>query len=215
MDLSKPDTEIKAEIEALETVLSVLAPLDEATRLRVLGYVELRFGKAARSLPLPTAPGAAGTARPLAPAPPEPADDEFTDIRSLKERKRPGNAVEMAVLVAYYLSELAPENERREAIGTDEITRYFQQAGYRAKGQPRVILHRTKNAGYMDSAQRGQYRLNPVGLNLAKQGLPRPEGATRSTGVRKPAARRKSSPIKKSDSAKKSRARRKRAPRSR
>ena len=81
----------------------------------------------------------------------------------------------MAVLVAYYLSEVTPGAERKETIGTADISQFFKQADYRASGQPRVVLHRAKNAGYLDSAERGQYKLNPVGRNLAKQGLPRPE----------------------------------------
>jgi len=114
----------------------------------------------------------------------------FSDIRTLKEKKRPANATEMAVLVAHYLSDIAPESERRETIGTGEISKYFQQADYRATGQPRVILHRAKNAGYLDSATRGQYQLNPVGRNLARQGLPRSESDARVTSRRATTSKR-------------------------
>jgi len=173
--------EIQAEIGALQAVLSALSPLDEETRRLILGYVQQRFGVSQVQTPSATPSTASLT-------PVEAVAEQFTDIRTLKEKKRPANAVDMAVLVAYYLAEIAPDSERRETIGTDEVTRYFQQADYRSSGQPRVILHRAKNAGYLDSAERGQYKLNPVGRNLAIQGLPRVESvATRS----KPAAKRR------------------------
>ncbi len=40
---------------------------------------------------------------------------EPKDIRSLKEQKNPSSAREMACIVAYYLQNAAPENDRRIA----------------------------------------------------------------------------------------------------
>lgn len=211
--MSEQAPEIQAEIEALKAVLSALAPLDEETRRLILGYVEQRFGA---GQPMQVQPPPTGSAEAALTAV-EADAEQFTDIRTLKEKKGPANAVEMAVLVAYYLSEIAPDSEKRETIGTDEVSKYFQQADYQASGQPRVILHRGKNAGYLDSAERGQYRLNPVGRNLAKQGLPRPESTAKSAARRrKPAtAKRKAAAAKKRSGAKKSPTGRRKSARSR
>lgn len=205
--MSERKQEIQAEIEALNAVLSALAPLDEETRRLILGYVQQRFGSG-QLLQAPVTPPSPPEATLVPPTPTPPPAEEFVDIRTFKERKRPANAVEMAVLVAHYLSEIAPDSERMGTIGTDEITKYFNQADYRASGQPRVILHRAKNAGYLDSAERGQYRLNPVGRNLATQGLPRPESSSKSTAKstrtrKRPSAKRKAAASKKRTGAKK------------
>jgi len=100
-------------------------------------------------------------------------DTALRDIRSLREEKKPRSAVEMAAIVAHYLADLAPAGERRDTIGTAEITRYFGQAGYRSQSDPRFVLSNAKAAGYFDSAGRGAYKLNPVGYNLVTAGLPR------------------------------------------
>ena len=109
------------------------------------------------------------------------------DIRSLCDQKRPGSDVEMAVIVAYYLSELVPEDARRETIRTADITTYFKQAGHPLPSEPRFALKNAKVAGYLESAGHGQYKLNPVGHNLVAHTLPRAEGdaAPRSSKKRK------------------------------
>jgi hypothetical protein len=94
------------------------------------------------------------------------------DIRALKEQKQPRTAIDMAALVAYYLSESATGSERKTAIGREDLEKYFKQAGFKLPKQPRQTLIDAKAAGYFDSADRGQYRLNAVGYNLVAHGLP-------------------------------------------
>lgn len=194
----EPRLEIQAEIQALETVLSALAPLEEQTRQRVLGYVQQRFGTAGpESYPAPpaaTQPPAGGGA-----SAPEwlPEVGDVSDIRTLKDKKQPKSAVEMAVLVAYYLAEMAKPPERKTAIGTNDITKFFKQADYRLPSQPRVILHQAKNAGYLDSGGRGQYSLNPVGYNLVTHGLPRSAAAKQPTTRRRATVKSKAKTTKK------------------
>jgi hypothetical protein len=57
-----------------------------------------------------------------------------------------------------------------------------------------MTLVHTKNAGYIDPAGRGLYRINPVGHNLIAHALPRQgeSDAPRKTGkrIRKSKARR-------------------------
>jgi len=92
--------------------------------------------------------------------------------------------------VAYYLTEKAPETDRKNTIGTSEIQKYFKQAGFRLPSSPRLTLHQGKNAGYLDQATRGHYKLNPVGFNLIEHGLPASSGSPGSaTAARSPRAR--------------------------
>jgi hypothetical protein len=81
-------------------------------------------------------------------------------------------------LVAYYLSEIADGAERRDAINTADLERYFKQAGFKLpKSLPSTLPNATA-AGYFDPAGSGLYKLNAVGYNLVAHGLPRANSAT-------------------------------------
>jgi hypothetical protein len=160
------------ELSAIQAVLNALTGLQPEARQRVIDYVFQRLDLTSR----PSAPAVATT---LAPAPTvEPivgllaAPTPIRDIRSLKDQKKPRTAVEMVALVAYYLSELAPDGSRKSEIGTDDITTYFKQAGFPLPATPRQALFNAKAAGYLDAAAHGAYKLNPVGHNLVAHGLP-------------------------------------------
>lgn len=153
------------ELQAMNAVVEALKPLQEEQRTRVLEYVLGRFG----AIPLQS------HISPIA-APPSPSSSapsggsphaaEMHDIRSLKETKNPKSANEMATLVAYYISELAPVGERHNAVTKADIERYFKNAGFRLPADASFTLVNAKNAGYLDSIGSGQYKLNPVGYNL-------------------------------------------------
>lgn len=172
-DTSAPDREL----EAIHAVLRALAGLDDEGRTRVVDYVFRRLGLAPAKADETASRGSGA----IAPQPPS-ADPLTTigasnsgpirDIRSLKDAKQPRSAIEMAVLVAYYLSELAPASDRKSDIGADDINKYFKQADFPLPGRPRKTLLDAKAAGYIDSSARGVYKLNPVGHNLVAHGLP-------------------------------------------
>jgi hypothetical protein len=79
----------------------------------------------------------------------------------------------MAVLVAYYVSHLAAQKDRKNAISTKDIETWFKIAGYKLPTAPAFTLPNAKNAGYLDSVGHGEYKLNPVGYNLVVHSLPR------------------------------------------
>jgi hypothetical protein len=95
-----------------------------------------------------------------------------TDVRSLKEQKKPKSAREMAAIVAYYLKELAPQGERRETIKTEDLERYFKQARYDPPKEIDQLLAASKRAGYFDLVTRGEYKLTRVGYNLVAHRMP-------------------------------------------
>jgi hypothetical protein len=99
------------------------------------------------------------------------------DIRSLREQKAPSSAVEMACIIAYYLENHAPQNERRNIISSADISKYFRQAPYPLPKHTAQVLVDAKFAGYFDSVSHGKYRLNPVGHNLVVHSLPRKKTA--------------------------------------
>jgi len=168
------DIEFESELEAIRVVLGALSPLAEDARASVISYVFRKLGIS--GVPAPRAQ-------------PEPIRDVaqtiplrsgIVDIRSLKEEKQPSSAREMAVLVAYYLSEEAPLLERKEEISADDIRQYFKQAAFKLPASPEMTLVHTRNAGYLDSgSSRGLYKLNAVGYNLIVHSLPAAPGTVR------------------------------------
>lgn len=163
--------QVDQEIQAISAVLSALTPLSPKARESVLEYVTKRLEISPTTLPAqpitPPATSAHGPAPSDAPLP------QVAHIEQLREEKKPRSANEMAALVAYYVSHLAPPGERKETVNTKDIERYFKIAKFRLPKTIRVTLQNAKNAGYLDAAGEGEYKLNPVGYNLVVHSMPR------------------------------------------
>ncbi len=160
-----------AELQAIRAVLGALVPLKGEGRNRVLDYVLKRLGVTAE----PQSPSSASpsfTVDAFTKPPTPESRGQASDIRTLKKEKAPRSANEMAALVAYYLAEVAPEPYRKQNIDVDDVKTYFKQAPYPLPSSPVMTLVNAKNAGYLESAGTGQYRLNPVGYNLVVHALP-------------------------------------------
>lgn len=109
------------------------------------------------------------------------------DIREFKEEKKPNSANEMAVLVAFYLKELAPEEQRTAEIDGNDLEKYFKMAKYPLPGatKPAQILINAKYAGYFEAKGNGKYALNVVGYNLVEYSLPRSSVGTKKKSTKK------------------------------
>lgn len=161
--------------QAIDQVIQALEPLDESARKTAIGAVCVHLGIKIAD------PMSAGRAQPVGGAIPQNAvlpastvlpQTTHVDIRSLKAEKKPTSAAQMACLVAYYLQEHAPDSERKQAITTADIDKYFKQAGFKLPQRSAQLLPDTKAAGYFDSGGRGEYKLNAVGYNLVVHNLP-------------------------------------------
>lgn len=100
----------------------------------------------------------------------------YTDIRALKEAKKPASVNEMAAIVAYYLQEIASSAEHQTSVGISDMEKYFKQANFPLPKVVPMILNNAKKAGYFESEGSGKFRLNPVGYNLVAHNLPRDSG---------------------------------------
>jgi hypothetical protein len=179
------EVEPDAEIAAMNVLVKALDPLDDDARARVLDYTLKRLGMrevvSSSSLATPTLSEVIEQL-PVAFAPAA----AVVDIRTLREQKAPSSANEMAAVVAYYLAETAPADQRTETVTTPDIERLFKQAGYPLPSRIGNTLPNAAAAGYFDSTGRGEYKLNPVGFNLVTQNLPRTSGqAQRRSPTRK------------------------------
>ena len=172
-------TDVDKEIDAIGTLLKVLEPLDPKARKSVLDYVMRRLDITIQEAP-PPKPDALG----LPPGEPVITNEQTgeTHIKDLVLEKKPRSAIEMATIVAYYLSHKAPQKNRKQSINTKDIDTYFKIAGFELPTQLKFTLPNTKSAGYLDAVGNGEYKLNPVGYNLVVHSMPK----TSEQGKRKP-----------------------------
>lgn len=161
--------DIEQELGAIKTIVEALQPLNDEAQRRALAYATQRLGIKAPAPPDSSTPPNRSDANTgeQSDAPPP------LDIRSLTDQKQPGTDIEMATLVAYYLKHKAPDGERKDEIGTEDIDTYFVQAGYPLPSNKTSTLPNAKKAGYLESASWGKYKLNSVGHNLVAHNLPR------------------------------------------
>ncbi len=109
-------------------------------------------------------------------APHHPKPHKQIDIRTLKEEKNPSSVKQMACVVAYYLQEVSPQEERKETVSTADLEKYFKQAGFKLPKAIDQVLRDAKSSGYFESVGRGEYKLNAVGYNLVAHSLPKNKG---------------------------------------
>jgi hypothetical protein len=168
------DDKVGKELTAVGEVVKALQALDPDSRARVVEYVFKLLGIKWLGPERAVLPRDETVHRQSGDYMSGPVRTEFpvTDIYQLKEQKKPRSANQMAALVAYYLKEIVPVNQRKESIGAEDIDLYFKQARFHLPKRAGVTLTNAKNAGYFDSAGVGQYRLNAVGYNLVAYSLP-------------------------------------------
>jgi len=165
------------ELQAIGSILSAIKDLNEAERSRVLSYVLTRLE--IRGLEAPDLRSESSVEKPqLKPVAEkrtqlERSPSRAKDIRTLAEEKKPRSANEMAALVAYYLQYEADASEKKETIAKADVDKYFHLAKFRKPKDATFTLVNSRNAGYLDSRERGTYSLNPVGYNLVVHKMPR------------------------------------------
>src|SRR2546430_4762035 len=106
--------------------------------------------------------------------------ERFADIKTFVDSKKPKSDVQFAAVVAYYYRFEASVESRRDFIDAQVLQDAARLAGRRRPPKPLATLNNAKNLGYLDSSERGQFRINSVGENLVAMTLPGSE--TERTG---------------------------------
>lgn len=175
------ESEIDQEVAAIGACMHALSPLNDDSRRAVVSYLITRLDLKIAHPTKGDGHGPPSTeeeqsqkqTQTKTPTPPPPKRRKHTDIRSLKEEKQPASDVEMAALAAYYQSEVAPAEERRESITMTEFKQLCKEAAYPVPDSAHTLKN-AKKAGYLKStSERGRYALSTVGYNLIAHKLPR------------------------------------------
>lgn len=170
--------------KAIDQIIEALGSFDDKDRKAILGtvcsHLQIDLGASSHATApakhdahgqMPgkiTDPASSHTAKPV---------EHGLDIRRLKDDKKPSSARQMACLVAYYLQDHAPTNDRKDSITIADLEKYFKQAGYKLPEKLEQLLVDCKRSGYFESAKRGEYSLTRVGYNLVTHSMPGKEKA--------------------------------------
>jgi hypothetical protein len=180
---------------------SAKSPLDAAQKIVVelTGMnpehqsLALKFAIETLGLQLPAALSRAGAppAKPPQPAPQHASSgtDHVTDIRSFTAMKAPKSDQQFTAVVAYFYQIEAKPDERKEAIDADVMKEAARLAGRPQVARWNMTLTNAKNAGYLDAAGNGKFKLSSVGENLVAITLPGDGGSGQSkssSGNKKP-----------------------------
>jgi hypothetical protein len=169
--------------QAIDQILVALTSLEKREQQTVIStvcsFLELETRVPATVGATPQPPGIAQSVHVPAPSAASESINAPTnarhavDIRTLKDEKKPDSARQMACIVAYYLMELAPLEEQKQAIATSDIERYFKQASYKLPTKLEQLLIDCKRSGYFEAVTRGEYKLTRVGYNLVTHSMPK------------------------------------------
>ena len=192
------------DFDVAKKVADLLNPIGKERQQKILRWVAENFEVAIAAAPAAAAPdqpaGSQGRGQ-ITPTP------RATNIKSFVDAKNPKSDNQFAAVVAYYYAFEAPPDERRETITADLLRDAARLAQRKRLGTPSMTLAHAKSRGYLDAADRGQYRINSVGENLVAMALP--SSAAVAEATHKSGAGRRSSK-KKATSPKRAAAKKKR-----
>jgi hypothetical protein len=106
------------------------------------------------------------------PTQPVSSGDHSTDIRSFTSMKSPKSDQQFTAVVAYFYQFESKLDDRKEAIDADIMKEAARLAGRHQVARWNMTLTNAKNAGYLDTAGNGKFKLSSVGENLVAITLP-------------------------------------------
>jgi hypothetical protein len=161
----------KNPLEAAQKIVAELAGMPAERQL-----LALRF--ATETLGLKSAPAAATAQVPLnqlqqpALSQREGGVEQSANIRSFTEMKAPKSDRQFTAVVAYFYQFQAKAEERKDTIDAETMKEAARLAGWPQVARWSMTLTNAKNAGYLDMAGSGNFKLSSVGENLVAITLP-------------------------------------------
>jgi len=136
--------------------------------------LSLRFAMETIGLQLPTplTPPAPPPGQPGQANRPPSGGDHSSDIRAFTAAKAPSSDQQFAAVVAYFYQFEAKPEDRKDTIDAATMKEAARLAGRPQVQRWAMTLNNAKNAGYLDSAGTGSFKLSSVGENLVAITLP-------------------------------------------
>jgi hypothetical protein len=156
-------------LDAAQKIVAELHGMNEADQL-----LAIQFATQTLRLTELTTTATQPSGNPANPPPtsPIPVLGRSTDIKSFTAAKSPKSDQQFTAVVAYYYQFEAPSEARKGVIDVETMKDAARQAGRAQVRNWIFTLSNAKNAGYLDPAGRGKFKLNAVGENLVAITLP-------------------------------------------
>lgn len=167
---SPPASSTKSPLDAAQKIVAELTGMTSEQQ-----SLALKFAIETLGLHLPAAvspPVAPPTHVPLATPMHVSSAEHSTDIRSFTAMKKPKSDQQFAAVVAYFYQFEARPDSRKEEIDADVMKEAARLAGRHQVARWNMTLTNAKNAGYLDVAGSGKFKLSSVGENLVAITLP-------------------------------------------
>ena len=160
---------LKTPLDAAQKIVAELAGMTPDHQILAIKFAVETLGL--KMLPTSASFGSPVTVH----QPPPPAgvgSDHSTDIRSFKDIKAPKSDRQFAAVVAYFYQFEAKPESRRDTIDAELMKEAARLAGWPQVSRWSMTLTNAKNAGYLDAAGAGKFKLSSVGENLVAITLP-------------------------------------------
>ena len=193
------DGSAKTPLDAAQKIVTELTGMTSEHQSLALKFAIETLGL---QLPAALSPAAAPPVHPPQPTPPHTATnaDHSTNIRSFTEMKAPKSDQQFTAVVAYFYQFESKPDERKEAIDADIMKEAARLAGRPQVARWNMTLTNAKNAGYLDAAGSGKFKLSSVGENLVAITLPgngAPAGSKSKSANKKPKKKSSKKSVKK------------------
>jgi hypothetical protein len=162
----------KTPLDAAQTIVAELKGMIPEQQ-----SLALKFAMETLGLQFPSAPPQAATPvvnshLPMPPQHTPTGADHSTDIRAFTAMKAPKSDQQFTAVVAYFYQFESKLDERKETIDADVMREAARLAGRAQVARWNMTLTNAKNAGYLDAAGTGKFKLSSVGENLVAITLP-------------------------------------------
>lgn len=176
---SPSDSGAKTPLDAAQKIVVELTGMTSEHQSLALKFAIETLGL---RVPAAISPATAQPVHSPQPIPPHAASsaDHSTDIRSFTAMKDPKSDQQFAAVVAYFYQFEAKPEDRKEAIDGDVMRDAARLAPWPQRKRWNMTLTNAKNAGYLDAAGSGKFKLSSVGENLVAITLPGEGGPKKS-----------------------------------
>lgn len=191
------------DLDAIKTLIETLTPFEQSDQERIIRWACEKLGisivpPASNTPPKQLPPSGITGHSSVVPTILPPGTK--TDIKSFVNSKKPANDMQFSTTVAYFYTFEAPEAQRKESIGSEDLQDACRQLGRERLQNPGQTLRNACYNGLLDKASdRGSFKINTVGENLvavtlpsesavspsAKKKVPRKSASKKSKGKKK------------------------------
>jgi hypothetical protein len=159
------------DLRAVRTVVDAVEGFDPKDQQRIFRWAAEKVGLPLQFGNAPSKSARETNKREVPRSVPESTNgDEPRDLKSFVEAKNPASDVQFAAAVAFFYEFRSPE--KKVGITKEDLKEAFRLARRQIPSHPHLTLINAFNAGLLDRAERGTFRINAVGENLVAYTLP-------------------------------------------